>query len=94
MKISVEFIGFPDVVSAIGQKKLEMEAGGTVSDLLDALVAQYGQKVKDSFYNSDGTFDFNVQIILNGDEFLSVDKHTRQLKEGDEVMFMLAMAGG
>ena len=94
MKISVEFIGFPDVVYAIGQKKLEMEAGGTVSDLLNALVTQYGQKVKDSFYNTDGAFDLNVQVILNGEEFLSLDKHNTPLSEGDEVMFMLAMAGG
>ena len=94
MKITVEFVGFPDVVSAIGQKKLEMEAGGTVGDLIAALIGQYGQRVKDSFYNPDGTFDLNIQVILNGEEFLSVDKHNRPLKEGDEVMFMLAMAGG
>ena len=94
MKITVEFVGFPDVVSAIGQKKLEMEAGGTVGDLIAALVALYGQRVKDSFYNPDGAFDLNIQVILNGEEFLSVDKHDRPLNEGDEVMFMLAMAGG
>ena len=94
MNITLEFMGFPDVVSAIGEKKLEMEAGGTVGDLIAALVQQYGQRVKDSFYNPDGHFDLNIQVIMNGEEFLSVDKHDRPLKGGDEVMFMLAMAGG
>ena len=94
MKISIEFIGFPEVVSTIGQKKLEMHAEGTVSDLINALVRQYGKGVRSSFYGADGTFDMNIQVILNGKEFLSVDKHDSQLKEGDEVIFMLAMAGG
>lgn len=94
MKISVEFVGFPDVVSAIGQNKLEMEAGGTIEDLLHTLVDRYGRKVRDSFYDSDGVFDFNTQVILNGEEFLSVDRHDRPLHEGDEVMFLLALSGG
>lgn len=94
MQITVEFIGFPAIVSAIGQKKLAMETGGTVSDLFDALVEQYGEKVKDSFYGATGALDSNIQVVLNGNEFLSADKHDRQLQEGDEVLFMLAMAGG
>ncbi len=94
MKVSVEFIGFPEIVSAIGRKKLEVEAGGTVRDLLNGLITQYGTPVKDAFYGEGGDFDLNIQVILNGEEFLSVDRHDTPLKEGDEVMFLLAMAGG
>ena len=95
MKISVEFLGFPNVVSAVGGKKLDLEFNGkTVQDLLDTLVTQYGPKIKESFYDTDGAFDPNVQVILNGEEFLSEEGHDTPLSKGDHVVFMLVLAGG
>ena len=95
MKVTVDFIGFPDAVQAIGQKKASVDiAGGTVKDLISELVKQYGEKVRGSFYNDDGSFDPNVQIILNQENYVSLDQHDTQVREGDHVTFMLVMAGG
>ncbi len=95
MRIVVEFIGFPNAVEAVGQKQTDLDVpGNTIKDLLDELVRRYGQKLKDSFYGADGSFDLNVQIIVNEESFLSVDKHDTPLHEGDHVTFMLVLAGG
>ena len=95
MKVTLEFIGFPDVVQAAGQKKVSLDIQGeTVKDVISSLVEQYGEKVKGSFYNDDGSFDPNVQIILNEENYVSLDQHDTQVREGDHVTFMLVMAGG
>ena len=95
MKVTLEFIGFPDVVQAAGQKKVSLDIrGGTVGDVVSGLIERYGEKVKGSFYNDDGSFDPNVQIILNEENYVSLDQHDTQVREGDQVTFMLVMAGG
>jgi len=95
MKINVEFLGFPMVSDVIGKKKLELDVSGeTVKDVIDELIKSYGKKVRDAFYDTEGNFDLMVQIALNGKSFIPADKHHTPLKEGDNLIFMLLLAGG
>jgi molybdopterin converting factor small subunit len=77
-------------------KKLQLDVGnGTVKDILDELIRQYGKKVGDGFCDSEGNFDVSIQTVLNGNSFITVDQHSHPLiKEGDTVTFMLLLAGG
>jgi len=95
MKINVEFLGFPMVSDVIGKKKLELDVSGeTVKDVIDELIKNYGKKVRDAFYDTEGNFDLMVQIALNGKSFIPADKHHTPLKDGDNLIFMLLLAGG
>jgi len=95
MKINVEFLGLPMVSDVIGKKKLELDiTGKTVKDVIDELIKLYGKRVKDAFYDSEGNFDLMIQIALNGKSFISADKHDTPLNEGDNLIFMLLLAGG
>jgi len=95
MKINVEFLGLPLVSKVIGKKKLELDfPGQTVKDVIDELIRRYGTKMKDGLCDPQGNFDLTIQISLNWKSFIPVDKHDTPLSEGDNLIFMLLVAGG
>jgi len=95
MKINVEFLGLPMVSNVIGKKILQLDVSGeTVKDVIDELIRRYGKKVRDALYDSEGNLDLMIQIALNGKSFIPADKHNTPLKEGDNLIFMLLLAGG
>jgi MoaD family protein len=85
----------PVLPEAIGRKELEVEFDGqTVGDLIGHLVATYGRKAKQALYDEKGQMDPVVQVLLNGEEWVTHDQFDRTLNDGDSVMLMLMMAGG
>jgi MoaD family protein len=94
MKIKLK-IFLPLLPEVIGRKELEIAfAGETVNDLIEHLVAQYGRKARKALYDSTGKLDPVIQVLLNGKEWITHDRLDTALQDGDEVMFMIMMAGG
>jgi MoaD family protein len=94
MKVKLK-IFLPLLPEVIGSKDLEVElAGETINDLIEHLVAQYGRKAKKALYDSTGKLDPVIQVLLNGKEWVTHDRLDTALQDGDEVMFMIMMAGG
>ncbi len=95
MKINLEFLGLPLVTRITGTKKLELDVPGrTVADVIEELIKRYGKKMKDAFYDPQGNFDLSIQVSLNWKSFIPVDKHDTSLAEGDNLIFMILVAGG
>ena len=94
MKVDLKLF-LPVLPEAIGRKELTVEfEGQTVNDLIEHLVARYGRKAKQALYDKKGKLDPVVQILLNGQEWITHDRLDTILKDGDDVMFMMMMAGG
>ena len=94
MKVNLKLF-LPVLPEVIGRKELEVEfAGETVNDLIEHLVAQYGRKAGKALYDSTGKLDPVIQVLLNGKEWVTHDRLDTALQDGDEVMFMIMMAGG
>ena len=88
-------IFLPVLPEAIGRKELQVEfAGVTVEDLIAHLIAQYGRKAKQALYDVEGKLDPVVQILLNGERWVTHDLLDTALQDGDEVILMMMMAGG
>ena len=95
MKIHVEFLGLPMVSDVIGKQKLDVDVTGeTVKDVIEELIRRYGKKARDAFFDAEGNFDLMIQIALNGRSFIPADRHNTPLKDGDNLIFMLLLAGG
>ena len=85
----------PVLPEAIGRKELEVEFDGrTVGDLIEHLVTQYGRKARQALYDEKGDLDLAVQVLLNGEEWITRDQLDTTLEDGDSVMLMMMMAGG
>ena len=94
MKVHLK-VFLPVLPEAMGGKKLEVEfAGETVNDLIEHLLARYGRKAREALYDSQGQLDPVVQILLNGERWVTHDRLDTILQDGDEVMLLLMIAGG
>lgn len=65
----------------------------TVEKVMEELLRLYPQ-LKDEMFYPDGTMDFIYQLILNGKRLSWPDDKNLRIKNGDELMLMVFMAGG
>ena len=94
MKVHLKML-LPVLPEAVGRKELEVEfAGETFNDLLDHLIAQYGRKARQALLDEHGQLDPVIQVLLNGEEWITHDQFDRALQDGDQVILMLMLAGG
>jgi MoaD family protein len=94
MKVHLH-IFLPVLPEAIGSKELQIEfAGKTINDLIEHLIARYGRKARQALYDREGQLDPVVQILLNGERWVTHDRLDTLLHDGDDVRFMLVLAGG
>jgi MoaD family protein len=94
MKVHLK-IFLPALPEAIGGNKLEVEfSGTTVNHLIESLIERYVQKARQALYDEKSKFDPLVQVLLNGEEWVTYDQLDTALQDGDELIFMMMMAGG
>jgi len=94
MKVNLKIL-LPMLSEAIGRRELQVEfAGETVNDLIEHLIARYGRQARQALYDEADKLDPAVQVLLNGQEWLTHDLSAAILHEGDDVMLMIMMAGG
>jgi MoaD family protein len=94
MKVHLR-IHLPMLAEALGRRELEVEfAGQTVSDLVEHLAAQHGRKARQALLDETGELDPIIQVLLNGEQWVTHDRLDTPLQDGDQVMLMLMMAGG
>jgi sulfur-carrier protein len=72
---------------------INLEASGTVADVLSALDAKFpgiGERLRDD----DGEIRRFVNVYVNGDDVRFLEGTATALKAGDELSIVPAMAGG
>ncbi len=67
--------------------------GGTVGEILQALVARHGE-LKKHLYNEDGKLRSFVNIYVNDEDIRHLDREKTPLKAGDTVSIVPSVAGG
>jgi molybdopterin converting factor small subunit len=94
MKVNLK-IFLPTLPEAIGGNELEVEfTGSTVNDLIVSIIERYGQKAGQALYDEQGQFDPLIQVLLNGERWVTRDQLDTALQDGDDLIFMMMMAGG
>jgi len=94
MKVHLK-IFLPGLPEAIGRRELDVEfAGETVNDLIEHLIEEYGRQARQALYDEKGQWDPVVQILVNGEQWVTLDRFDTVLQDGDDVIFMLMIAGG
>ena len=94
MKVNLRIFP-PKLPEVIGRKELEVEfAGSTIQDLIDHLVARYGRKAEQALFDEKGELGPVVQVLLNGEAWITRDQLDTALQDGDSVVFMMMMGGG
>jgi sulfur-carrier protein len=75
-----------------GQKQLDL-AGGSVGEVVDALVGQF-PSLRGQLLTDEGDLNRFVNVYVNGQDVRYLDGLKTQVGERDEVRLLPAMAGG
>ena len=95
MKVELRLMALPALTKALGGKRVEVTfQGGTVADLLDHLVEQYGRAAREALLDEEGNLDSIIQILINEERWVVHENLDVPLKDGDSVVFMLLVVGG
>lgn len=89
----VNLITFARVKQIIGIKQKEMEAI-TVQELLDKLVLEHGDILREELFEDTGNLRKHYRVVVNGRHINLLDGFKTKLKDDDTVVIMPAMAGG
>jgi len=87
-------IRIPALLRALVGDKSEVSVeSGAVGEVLARLVSEYPD-VKDRLYDENGNLRRFVNVYVNGEDIRALDGEATQLKDGDEVAIVPAIAGG
>ncbi len=92
MAIKIEFkSGLKDVT---GTSKATLDKSfNSFEKMMNELIRQI-PALKDEMFYSDGSMDFAYQVFLNGRRLSWPEDKDTGLKDGDELIFLIFMAGG
>jgi molybdopterin converting factor small subunit len=95
MNINVEFLSLPLITRELGKKKIGVVfPGGNLSHLLQHLSGSV-KKFREMVLDGGDKLAYDIQLYVNGKSRVSgetVDE--MELKDGDQVTFMMLVAGG
>jgi len=96
MIIKIEFIGFPVIYDLFPEGTHPYcLSGKTIPELLEELIAGYGQRLKESLLDiGTNKMDPTIQVRINGKFILKEEIWREEIREGDRVAFLKLLAGG
>ena len=95
MKVTVKFTAHLREITETNHIIVDLDEGSRLSDLLEALAAQYGQRLIESIYMSEmGPIDSWASVIVDGQAMSPMPQSNAQLKEGSVVVLLAAAGGG
>ena len=93
MKINIKI--FPMLRDATGASEGTLETeGNTVGGVIDALIAQYGDKFRQELFKPDGNIKPSIKLLVNESLVDPAAPLQHVVKDGDTLSFIPAMFGG
>jgi hypothetical protein len=89
MKIHLNFKGIPILYKALNKKwEFDFEfPGKTLRELLDSLIRKYGHPMKTAIIDNNGDIDMEIRVVLNNIKYLTDNRMTTILNDGDSLTF-------
>jgi molybdopterin converting factor small subunit len=93
--VRVRTIGLLKSLISRGELDLELPAGGTVQDVLDAMAQTYGREVAVHLMAPvDAASHPPLRVMVNGRDIGALDDRRTVLADGDDVLVLTPIAGG
>lgn len=90
--VEVKFLArFRDIT---GERSVNMEYTGNISDLMDILTEKYGNEFKDALFDKEGNIRDYMKILVNGDDVGASGGLESEVGDEDEVVIFQTIAGG
>ncbi len=89
MKIHINFKGIPVLYKVLNKKwQIDFDfPGNTLRELMDSLIRKFGPAMKAALMDNNGDIDMEIRVVLNNTKYLTDDRMTAALNEGDSLVF-------
>lgn len=87
LSVLADIIGKEEIV-------LSIEENSTIKIVLEMLIERFGKQFKNAIFISQDTLNKYIIIGVNGKDIRSLNNLNTLIREGDEVVFLPAIAGG
>jgi molybdopterin synthase sulfur carrier subunit len=88
-------IVFFSILKDITKKKEDaIEIDSTVASAVHKLIEKYGDDLRERLLDNDGQFRKHIVLYVNGKDVRYLNGFDTKLKDGDEIVFLPAAAGG
>jgi len=95
MHLTIVFFGFPELINTIGANEIGIDfPENNFGDLIKFLENRYKHEFKKAVLNRKGDIDSTVQVLINDNRWIERGNLSRQLNEGDKIIFLHMIAGG
>ncbi len=94
-KLAKVKVVFPSVIASVtaGEKETEVSAS-TLGEVIDRLVAKYGDALKQRIFDSSGNLSKFLNFYVNGKNISFLKQLETQLNDGDKVLILPTVSGG
>lgn len=90
--VEVKFLArFRDIT---GERSVNIEYTGNISDLMDILTEKYGNEFKDALFDKEGNIRDYMKILVNGDDAGANGGLEAEVSDNDEIVIFQTIAGG
>ena len=90
--VKVKFLArFRDIT---GERSVDIEHIGSITDLMKTLTEKYGNEFKDALFDKEGNLRDYMKIIVNGEDVESNGGLKSNVRDDDEVVIFQTIAGG
>ena len=94
MKVELRYYAMVRDAAGKRAETLSMQEGSTVVDLIDRLIALYGEPLRVYLYDEDGEHLNYLMFSVNEQDIRSLDGYETVLRDGDKVLVMPPIGGG
>ncbi|MFX0100939.1 MAG: MoaD/ThiS family protein [Candidatus Hodarchaeota archaeon] len=91
--LKVEFLSSLAKITDTKEITIDIGEKSTIKDLLENLKERFGKEFEGRFYTN-GKLNSYIIILLNGNDVRNAKFINTELKEGDNILFLPAIAGG
>jgi molybdopterin synthase sulfur carrier subunit len=90
--VEIKFLArFRDIA---GERSVNIEYNGNISDLMDILTEKYGNEFKDALFDREGNIRDYMKILVNGEDVGVNGGLETEVGDEDEVVIFQTIAGG
>ena len=93
-QIKVLFLSLLEDITGINEISLPLNENSTVRDVIKELITFFGVEFKSTIFVSTGILNKYIFLSLNGKDIRHYNNLDTILQDGDEIIFLPAIAGG
>lgn len=92
--IKINFLSLLTDITKIKELRLSVQENTTIKEILDALIAKFGEKFEKTILDSPNSLSKYIIIGVNGKDIRTLNNLDTIVNHQDEILLLPAIAGG